>query len=152
MDRMQRANAVRFALLSIGNRPHPERRSTSEVIMKIDESYKEMLHNYPPPVLIETARECWDKSEIIHANDIDPMRNTKGLYWRLTGIGKEQVEWMPNPAFEQMNAMENTGSMRFSYSRFGLSGLLGPGASASDLNTSGWFENELRNYSASEEK
>jgi len=118
--------------------------------MKIDESYKEMLHNYPPPVLIETARECWDKSEIIHANDIDPLCNTKGLYWRLTGIGKEQLERMPQHIFQQMNEFEN--AVIFAHSRFGLGGLFGPGAAASDINTRGWFANELRNYSTPEGK
>lgn len=115
--------------------------------MKIDDSYKEMLHSYPPPVLIEIAREEWDRTYVIYARNIDPMCNTVGLYWRLTGIGKEQLDRMPQHSFPQMNQMEDTGSMRFAHSLFGLSGLLGPGASASDLNTPVWLQEQLQNFS-----
>lgn len=114
--------------------------------MQIDDSYKEMLHNYPPPVLIEIAREEWDKSEIVHASEIDPMRNTKSLYWRLTGIGKEQVERIPQHIVQQMNAISGWGN---AYAQVGL---LGPGASAHDLNAPGWLQGQLRNYSTPEGK
>jgi len=50
-----------------------------------------MCSSPPRGVLIQMDRPEWEKPWIAYCEDVHPEMNVAGLYWRLTGIGKEQV-------------------------------------------------------------
>jgi hypothetical protein len=41
--------------------------------------------------LIEIMRPEWNRSNVMYWRDANPMMNIYGLYWRLTGIAKEEL-------------------------------------------------------------
>jgi hypothetical protein len=61
----------------------------------------------PHGILCEFMRETWDKSLICKSSELPPEMNINGLYWRLTGIGRQELERM-NP--KQRALIEHSGS------------------------------------------
>lgn len=55
---------------------------------------------YPPGVLCQFWREGWDKPIVCKRSEFAPETNIVGLYWRLTGIGREQFELMSAQGFQ----------------------------------------------------
>lgn len=54
------------------------------------EGWTSWMYEHPPyGVMIQWWREGWDSPETGYAGDISPYANVSGLYWRLTGIGRE---------------------------------------------------------------
>ena len=45
-----------------------------------------------PHVLCQFWREGWDSTRIFNIADGGPEFNVAGLYWKMTGIGKEQFD------------------------------------------------------------
>ena len=44
---------------------------------------------HPPEKLIQYWRPEWDEPVVGYPSEIHPLMNVYGLYWRMTGIGKE---------------------------------------------------------------
>ena len=64
--------------------------------MDYSEGWRRVLSPYydwgpPRNKLIQIMREEWDAPVTLYAHEIHPEMNSFGLYWRLTGIGKEQA-------------------------------------------------------------
>jgi hypothetical protein len=54
------------------------------------DGWRNWIGDTPPEgKLIQWWREEWDKPTTGYSHEINPYANINGLYWRLTGIGKE---------------------------------------------------------------
>jgi hypothetical protein len=81
-------------------------------------------------VLCEFAREEWDGTLVAKRSEFHPESNAVGLYWRLTGIGREQME-----------AWDSRQDSRWYLESIGLVGLLCPAIRLGmSLDRSGWYD------------
>jgi hypothetical protein len=56
------------------------------------EGFLPYIYEAPPDgVLIELWRPEWSKRHVCYRHELDPLTNVQGLYWRITGIGREQL-------------------------------------------------------------
>jgi hypothetical protein len=82
------------------------------------------LHPAPRTLLCQFRRPQWNRPVVCYITDFLPDRNVTDLEWRLTGIAREQLDWMPEEVREQvmgsplgwltamMNQVEALGPMR----------------------------------------
>lgn len=63
-----------------------------------------LVRRAPLGILCAFMRESWDKPVICKSSDWRPEVDLNGLYWKLTGIGKEELDAM-NP--EQRSKIEH---------------------------------------------
>lgn len=61
--------------------------------MSTEEGWREWALEGPPRgVLLQVTRSGWEKVMIAREKDIDPMANAVGLYWKLTGIARQDSD------------------------------------------------------------
>lgn len=61
----------------------------------------------PDGVLIEIYRPEWNHPRVCYRHELHPQMNAVGLYWRLTGIGKEQLDRTPSQQRECYGGFAN---------------------------------------------
>lgn len=59
--------------------------------LKPEDGWNHWIWGAPPDVLIQVNREGWHSPSVLYPKDVHPEANINGLYWRLTGIGKEEL-------------------------------------------------------------
>lgn len=59
----------------------------------IADGWTQWMYEHPPfGKLIQIHRPEWIDSPLCYREEMHPEANVYGLYWRLTGIGKESAE------------------------------------------------------------
>lgn len=83
----------------------------------LDDGWNPYWISSPPDnVLIELNREEWERPHVCYKKDINPATNILGLFWRLTGIGNEQLEEafpIPYTMRGFYNSKDNSGKLCF---------------------------------------
>ena len=91
----------------------------------IEDGWTQWLYRDPPfGVLIQIFREGWKKPTITKREDIHPEADVCGLYWRLTGIGREYLDNLP-PGIAQQSGNDVFDQCGFLSSLFGSMGAMG---------------------------
>jgi hypothetical protein len=60
-------------------------------LLQLQNGWHRWIYSYPPDVLIEMRRPEWNEHYIGYKTDLQPEMDIGGLYWRMTGIGREQM-------------------------------------------------------------